>query len=113
RQIANAYREAIINPRVRLLAEPSQAESHVYHLFVVICQERDRLAAYLKSAGIETYVHYPVPVHFQSPCKGLRRDPRGLPMAELHAANCLSIPCHPQLSDADVSTVIDAINAFN
>ena len=112
RQIAKAYREGIANPHIRLLAEPIQAESHVHHLFVVACEERDRLAQQLKSAGVETYVHYPVPVHCQPPCQGLRRDPNGLAAAESHASVCLSLPCHPQMSDADVSIVIDAINAF-
>lgn len=112
RQIASAYRERVTNPRVRLLAVPTQAESHVYHLFVLICEERDQLAQHLKSGGVETYVHYPVPVHCQPPCAGVRRDPNGLHAAESHARVCLSIPCHPQMRDADVATVIDAINAF-
>ncbi|TAN35195.1 DegT/DnrJ/EryC1/StrS family aminotransferase [Patescibacteria group bacterium] len=112
REVAKAYRERITNPLIRLLAEPAQAENHVYHLFVVICEERDRLTQHLKSGGVETYVHYPVPVHFQRPCKDLRCDPCGLTAAERHACECLSIPCHPQMSDADVSIVIDAINAF-
>jgi dTDP-4-amino-4,6-dideoxygalactose transaminase len=113
RQIAKAYRERIANPRIGLLADPIQTESHVYHLFVLVCEERDRLAQHLKFGGVETYVHYPVPVHAQPPCNELRRDPNGLAAAELHAAKCLSIPCHPQMSDADVATVIDALNAFN
>jgi len=112
RQIAQTYRERVANPRVRLLAAPLQAESHVYHLFVLICEERDRLAQHLKSCGVETYVHYPVPVNRQPPCRNLHCDPNGLPIAEQHAATCLSIPCHPQMSDADISTVVDAINAF-
>lgn len=112
RKIAKIYRQKILNPRVKLLAEPIQTESHVYHLFVLISEERDRLAQYLKSNGVETYVHYPVPVHFQAPCKDLHSAPNGLPVAELHATQCISIPCHPQMSDPDVSTVIDVINAF-
>jgi dTDP-4-amino-4,6-dideoxygalactose transaminase len=112
RQISKAYRNGITNPQIGLLAEPVQTESHVYHLFVVICSERDRLAQHLKSSDVETYAHYPVPIHLQSPCTGLRRDPNGLSAAELHAAKCLSIPCHPQMGNADVSAVIDAINAF-
>ncbi len=112
RDIAKAYRERITNPQCRLLSEPIQAASHVYHLFVVICDERERLAQHLKACDVETYVHYPVPVHIQSPCRNLRFDPNGLSVAESHASMCLSIPCHPQMSDADVSTVIDAINDF-
>lgn len=112
RAIAKAYRERIRNTRIGLLDPPIQIESHVYHLFVVTCDERDRLAQYLKSGGVETYVHYPVPVHFQTPSKGLRRDPNGLSVAESHAAKCISIPCHPQMTESDVSTLVDIINAF-
>jgi dTDP-4-amino-4,6-dideoxygalactose transaminase len=112
RQIAVAYQKGIANPSVQLLAAPSQAQSHVYHLFVVLCEQRDRLAQYLKAQGVETLVHYPVPVHFQAPCKDMRRDSHGLAVAERHAAQCLSIPCHPQMSDSNVTQVIDAINAF-
>jgi dTDP-4-amino-4,6-dideoxygalactose transaminase len=42
----------------------------------------------------------------------LRRDPMGLKVAERHAATCLSIPCHPQLTDAEVASVIRAVNEF-
>ncbi|MHB1174511.1 MAG: DegT/DnrJ/EryC1/StrS family aminotransferase [Sulfuriferula sp.] len=112
RQIAATYHAGISNPSVQLMATPAQAQSHVYHLFVVLCEQRDRLAQHLKAQGVETLAHYPVPVHFQPPCKEMRRDPHGLSVAERHAAQCLSIPCHPQMSDADVALVISAINAF-
>ena len=112
RQIATAYFEGMTNPQVELLAQPLQMESHVHHLFVVKCAERERLAQHLKSSGVETFVHYPVPVHRQEPCTHLRCDPDGLPETELHAATCLSVPCHPQMSDADIASVLSAINAF-
>lgn len=112
-QIAAAYHAGIASSSVQLLAAPSQAHSHVYHLFVVLCEQRDRLAQHLKAQGVETLAHYPVPVHFQAPCKDMRRDSHGLAVAERHAAQCLSIPCHPQMSDSNVTHVIDAINAFN
>jgi dTDP-4-amino-4,6-dideoxygalactose transaminase len=112
REIAKAYRDAVDNIRIRLLAKPMQVESHVYHLYVLLCSERDRLSEHLKQCEIESYIHYPVPIHFQEPCKGLRRDPIGLQMSEVHSKNCLSIPCHPQMTDSDVSAVINAINAF-
>lgn len=113
RAIAATYREQISNPLVRMLAAPIQIENHVYHLFVVTCSERDRLAQHLKSCGVETYVHYPVPVNRQTPCDEIRCDPSGLVAAEQHAATCLSIPCHPQMSDVGVVAVIEAINAFH
>jgi dTDP-4-amino-4,6-dideoxygalactose transaminase len=112
REIAEAYSRGISNPRVRPLARPADEASHVHHLFVVLCEERDRLAAYLKERRVSSLVHYPVPVHLQKPCQGLGRDPQGLANAERHANHCLSIPCHPQMSGEEVRTVIEAINAF-
>lgn len=112
RWIAAAYHAGIRNPAARLMAAPAQAQSHVYHLFVVACEQRDRLAQHLKDRGVETLAHYPVPVHFQKPCREIQRDPQGLAATERHAARCLSIPCHPQMTDTDVTQVIDAINAF-
>lgn len=112
RQIAEAYHEEISNPAINLLASPEQPENHVYHLFVLRCAERKRLAQYLREHGVETLAHYPVPVHRQKPCERLDRDPGGLPMSESHAESCLSIPCHPQMSDDDIDAVVRAINAF-
>jgi dTDP-4-amino-4,6-dideoxygalactose transaminase len=112
RAIARAYREGISNPRIRLLAPPAEEAGHVHHLFVVLCDERDRLAAHLKARGVETLIHYPIPVHRQPPAAGLRRDPRGLEHAERHGAACLSIPCHPQLEDHEAAAVVQALNEF-
>jgi dTDP-4-amino-4,6-dideoxygalactose transaminase len=112
RAVARAYRAGIHNARVRLLAAPADEASHVYHLFVVTCDERDRLAEHLRANGIETLIHYPIPVHMQPPCVDLRRDPQGLGKSEAHASACLSIPCHPQLTDAEVSSVVRAVNEF-
>lgn len=112
RTIALAYHDGIRNPKVRMLAKPEEPDSHVYHLFVVICEERAQLQAHLLAQGVQTLIHYPVPVHHQPPCVQLRRDPKGLPHSERHARTCLSFPCHPQMSDADVTKVLEAVNSF-
>jgi dTDP-4-amino-4,6-dideoxygalactose transaminase len=112
RTIAQTYRSRIANPAIRLLAAPAQHESHVYHLFVVCCEQRDRLADYLRARKIESLIHYPIPIHTQPPCTGLRRDPAGLAASERHARECLSIPCHPQLEDSEVDAVVRALNEF-
>lgn len=112
RSIASAYRAGIANPAIRPLAAPEHEENHVYHLFVVRCGERDRLARHLRARGIESLIHYPLPVHAQAPCTALPRDPEGLAMAERHGRECLSVPCNPQLADAEVAAVIDALNDF-
>ena len=112
REIAAQYRASITTPAVRLLAAPAHEENHVHHLFVLCCRERDELREHLRARGIESQIHYPIPAHLQEPCRSLRRDPQGLLAAEAHGRECLSIPCNPQLTDAEVATVIRAINEF-
>jgi dTDP-4-amino-4,6-dideoxygalactose transaminase len=110
--IARAYFDRMKNPHVRLMDAPVERGAHVYHLFVVTCDDRDGLAAHLKRRGVQSLIHYPVPIHHQETCRGLARASAGLAASERHAATCLSVPCHPQMSDTDVTTVIDGINAF-
>ncbi|MES2937389.1 MAG: DegT/DnrJ/EryC1/StrS family aminotransferase [Pseudomonadota bacterium] len=110
--IAARYRAGIRNPRVGLLAAPAQPGSHVHHLFVVTTPGREALMAHLQAHGVQSLIHYPVPVHQQVPYASLARDPQGLSATERHAATCLSIPCHPQMADADADRVIDALNRY-
>lgn len=110
--VAKAYRSHISNPHITQLVTPDSPEEHVYHLFVVLTQQRDALAAHLASQGVDSLIHYPIPAHEQVSLLDLPRDPRGVEHAEVHARTCLSLPCHPQLSDADVEHVISAVNSF-
>ncbi len=110
--IADAYRAGITNPLVKQLASPEEPAAHVYHLYVITCPQRDELQAHLQAHAVQALIHYPVPVHQQIPCQALQRDPRGLKASEDHAAQCLSLPCHPQMTDADISKVIAAVNSF-
>ncbi|MCQ8117284.1 DegT/DnrJ/EryC1/StrS family aminotransferase [Methylomonas rosea] len=112
RQIATAYFDGIKNPYVTCPALPESRSAHVYHLFVVTCPCRDALQAYLQQNQIQTFIHYPIPIHMQEPCRNLRHDPFGLVNSERHADTCLSLPCHPQMSDEDIATVIAAVNSF-
>jgi dTDP-4-amino-4,6-dideoxygalactose transaminase len=113
REVSEAYRKGIKNPLIALLSPPTDAGNHVHHLFVIRCAKRDELQKHLASHGIESLIHYPIPVHHQAPCAQVRRDPEGLPESETHASVCLSIPCHPQLTAEEVKSVVSAINAFS
>ena len=110
--IAQQYFLGIENARVELLAPPINPENHVYHLFVVRCTERDRLSVYLEDKGIASLCHYPLPIHHQKPCQSLKTDPKGLLHTETHAKNCLSIPCHPQITDEHIQKIIEVVNDF-
>ncbi|MBF0179153.1 MAG: DegT/DnrJ/EryC1/StrS family aminotransferase [Magnetococcales bacterium] len=112
RAIAMAYRDGIRNPLIALPPPPRESAAHVHHLFVVNCEARESLQAHLHRHGIQTLIHYPIPVHHQKPCHNALRDPRGLPAAERHARTCLSLPCHPYLDNAEIAAVVDAVNAF-
>jgi dTDP-4-amino-4,6-dideoxygalactose transaminase len=112
RHIAAVYRKGIESSRIQQLFQPEEDNAHVYHLFVVTCKERDALQAHLQQQKIQALIHYPIPIHHQRPCTGIKRDPLGLSHSELHAASCLSLPCHPQMSDGDIEAVITAVNSF-
>jgi dTDP-4-amino-4,6-dideoxygalactose transaminase len=112
KEIAHMYAQGIQHILVRKLVVPQEAAAHVYHLYVIVCQERDALQKHLEIRGVQTHCHYPVPVHHQESFKGIRRDPQGLEASEYHAKTCLSLPCHPQMSDKDVDFVIDSVNTF-
>jgi dTDP-4-amino-4,6-dideoxygalactose transaminase len=110
RGIADKYIKGITNPFVSV---PSCADSaaHVWHLFVVKADSRDRLQAHLRERGIQSLVHYPVPVHKQkaySEYAGL-----ALPITENLSETILSLPMSPTLLEHEVDKVIDAINEFS
>lgn len=112
RQIAIAYRAGINNSLVNQLAPPDEHAAHVYHLYVITCEQREALQAHLQQQQLQTFIHYPICIHEQAPCLAIKRDSHGLTSSERHAAICLSLPCHPQMSDADVASVIAAVNSF-
>lgn len=110
--IAESYHAGIANSAVQLLSPPAQVKSPVYHLFVVLCQERDRFGTTLNRIRGSNSGALSSTCSSQLPTKALQRDPNGLRVAEKHAAQCLSIPCHPQMSEENIAKVIDSINAF-
>ncbi|MGF0171716.1 DegT/DnrJ/EryC1/StrS family aminotransferase [Streptomyces sp. Marseille-Q5077] len=111
-QIAVQYQEGLGGlPGLRLPKTPTGTEP-AWHLFVVGCDDRDRLRKSLAEAGIGTLVHYPVPVHLSRAYADDTRWPAGThPIAESIAEQVLSLPMGPHLDDRDVSDVIAAVRA--
>jgi dTDP-4-amino-4,6-dideoxygalactose transaminase len=90
---------------------PPQA-TPVWHLYVVRSPRRDALQRHLRDRHIETLIHYPVPPHLQPAYKDL--DVRGpLHLAETLAAEVLSLPIGPHLTDDDQGRVVEAVNDFH
>lgn len=109
RAVAARYRAALGDVDGLELLRPRADAEPACHLFVVRHHQRDRLAAALDRDGIGTLVHYtPAPALAQV-FRDERHQPGRFPHAERHAAQALSLPLHPTLTDADVDRVIDAV----
>jgi len=78
----------------------------VYHNFVILTERRNELANFLRENGIDTRVHYPIPLHLQTPAKDLQYSEDDFPIAERLANQMLSLPVYPELKDEEVDYVI-------
>jgi dTDP-4-amino-4,6-dideoxygalactose transaminase len=104
--IAETTSPAIVTP-----FEPDSSEA-IYHLYVIRTQDRDGLAGHLKSRGIHTGFHYPVPVHHQKCYTSWGYGPGSLPVTERVASEVISLPMFPGLSEEQQVRVAEGIRAF-
>ena len=107
RRIAARYRELLGDAPLALPEERSPAR-HVYHQFTVRTPKRDALAMALSDAGIGTAVHYPIAIPAQ-PMFALADADRAFPHAARASAEVLSLPCFPELTDAEIEAIARAI----
>lgn len=108
RALAGAYRTALA--AVTAVDVPPEFDAgHVYHLFPVRSADRETLQARLRAAGVETLVHYPIPVPRQAAVAAL--DPAGCPVADRLCAEVFSLPLYPALPDQAVAQVAAAFTA--
>jgi dTDP-4-amino-4,6-dideoxygalactose transaminase len=114
-RIARTYQDGLSRiPELRL-PSPSPGTAHVYHQFVVRCEKpsvRDRLMAHLSADGIQTAVHYPVPIHLQPAYADRLSGSRFLPVTEDLCPRILSLPLFPELTEEEVGQVVKAIETF-
>jgi dTDP-4-amino-4,6-dideoxygalactose transaminase len=108
RDIAARYHRELGGAPVRV--PPLVDEGHVYHLFPVLTERRDQLQRHLHDSGIETLVHYPVPIPRQPALAGVQ--PGECPVADHVCGELLSLPLHPSLTDDDVAGIARAVRAF-
>ncbi len=110
---AARYRE-LLAPLADSLVLPSEADyaEHVYHLFVVQTDARDSLQRYLSAAGVQTGIHYPVPVHLQPAYAPLGHKEGDFPNAESQSRRALSLPMFAELTEHQLKYVADALADF-
>lgn len=109
REISTELARGIHNPRVR--SPMVGAEDYVAHLHVVRTSDRSDLQAYLRSGGIASDVHYPL-VDYQQPAFAMNLLEISNPLAEKACREVLTLPCFPEMTDEEVSAVIDAVNSW-
>ena len=124
KEIAARYERDIVNEIVtcRIATRETASRSQrnglslnrdcVYHIFPVFSPRRDELQQYLADNGVETQIHYPIPPHKQN-CYNIQWNNLSLPITEQIHEQELSIPCHPALTDDEVTQIIELINAFH
>ena len=111
KKIAARYLAEIKNPKI-VLPITHEGNDHVYHVFGVRCKERDALMKYLNDNGVGTNIHYPIPMHMQGAYESLGFHEGDFPISEEISATELDLPMYYGMSDAQVSRVIDLLNAF-
>lgn len=109
---AKLYDELLAGAKIKL-PKGKPGYRHVYHLYVVETPARDDLQAFLDARGITALTNYPIAIHQQEGFPFGAGDPHPvLPETELNAANCLSLPVYPELTQDEVKYVADAVLAW-
>lgn len=108
-KIAAQYYESITNPLIHFPLRLPNA-NNVYHLFPILCEQRDALQQYLTEHGVQTLIHYPIPPHKQECYE--EWNTILLPITERIAQEELSLPISPVLNQEDIYEVVSVINKF-
>lgn len=110
--IAQKYLNGISNHLIELPKIYPKASRHVWHLFVVQTEKRDQLAEHLKTFGISTQIHYPVPPHLAEAYAGLGYQRGSFPITEKEADTIISLPLFNGMKQENIDHIIDVINKF-
>ena len=110
-RLARRYIEGIKNPRIILPQRRAKA-THVYHLFPILGEERDRCREYLEANGIRTQVHYPIPPYVAECYAEWGYALKDLPNAARYAEQEISLPIYAGMPDEEVAYIVDTLNRF-
>ncbi len=108
RHRADRYRSLLADLPLQLPLE-APGRRHVWHLFVALHPERDRLRAILEADGIHTGLHYPIPLHLQKAYADLGYQPGAFAVSERIGRECFSLPLYPELTDEQQDAVVASL----
>jgi dTDP-4-amino-4,6-dideoxygalactose transaminase len=106
---AKLYLEKIHNSKI-ILPYINSPQDSVWHIFIVRAEQRDALKKYLSGKGIETLIHYPIPIHLQEAYKELQYKSGDFPLTETLSNTSLSLPLWYGISEEEINYVIDSLN---
>lgn len=109
---AHRYKKELEGTGVVCPAE-KEGSRHVYHLFVIRSKKRNGLHASLKKRGIDTLIHYPIPIHLQKAYRDLGCQRGNFRITERFSGQVLSLPLFPELTESEMDEVAGAIRLFN
>lgn len=110
---ADIYREGLASDGPVCLPQPAPYQTrHVWHQFVIRCQNRDPLQDHLRRNGVGCEVYYPIPLHLQPCYRDLGYREGDFPEAERAVREVLALPVHATLERGDIERVCDLIRAF-
>ncbi|HEY0282611.1 MAG TPA: DegT/DnrJ/EryC1/StrS family aminotransferase, partial [Rhizomicrobium sp.] len=107
RRVAARY-DGRLRPAGFKTIEPADGSAPVYHLYVFETSNREEVAKALAQEGIETGIHYPLPLHLQPAFADLSK-PASLPVTERVAGRVLSLPMYPELDNEDVDRICEIV----
>ncbi len=111
RKNASIYNEVLKDCNVVVPNERSY-NKHVYHLYVIRVNQRQKLIEHLNSKGIQTGIHYPTPIHLQEAYSYINYRKGSFPIAEKYANEILSLPMFPELKEEEIKIVTKEIKDF-
>ena len=104
--VASSYNQRLANSRFQTPAMLDDRD-HVFHQYTVLCDDRDAVREHVLSQGVACAVYYPIPLHRQKVFADTRTVE--LPITESTASRCLSLPIYPEMTEAQIETVCEAI----
>ena len=111
RSNASSYFEGI-NIAGMYIPEEKTYEYNTYHTFVVQTEHRDKLKEYLFSNGIDTAIHYPIPIHLQPATKKLGYKVGDFPITEKQSKEILTLPVNQYLNEEELDRINSVVNEF-
>jgi dTDP-4-amino-4,6-dideoxygalactose transaminase len=109
---ADKYRELLKGLGDLGFQKQAPYSTHIYHIFMVETDHRDALQKHLEAVGVQTVIHYPIPIHMQEAYADLGHKQGDFPNAERLAARILSLPMFAELTDEQIMYIADQIKSF-